>query len=108
MQFVQSTKGINQATIDGDVSVWEAIISNPEQADDAPWVIHVLARNIHDAAQTAQNVADTSPGDADYAIVTELKLIGPYGVYAADDVALVLEGDLRNWKEQYRIQDEEE
>lgn len=95
-QLVLSEPGKNQATIDGSVCVWKAIISNHERANDSPWEIHVLARDIHDAVAVAQDVADTLP-ESDYAIVSSVMLVGAYGLFAAADVAVVPSFQYKKW-----------
>ena len=101
MQFVKSPLGINIATIDGEVVVWRASIGNYEQRESDLWTIHILARNVHDAARVAQEVADTLP-ELDRGDVMSLEMIGTYGLYAADDVTLVPSGQVREWREAQR------
>jgi hypothetical protein len=96
-KFVVSENRKGGPTIDSEVYVWKATLSNHEQADDSPWDMYILACNIHDAAIVAQEMADTLP-KSDYAIVSSMRLVGAYGLYAASDVLVLPHSEYREWR----------
>ena len=70
---------------DATVRVWQATVFDPDAIGSKPWSFHVLAVTAQEALVIAQDQADTVR-EPDNDIVTEVKLVGPYGVYAAPTV----------------------